>query len=105
MSKPKHTPGLWRILDTFRNPDKFEAKDQLLIVPESSGLRIAKVNYRQSSFKADMANARLIAAAPFLLEACKYALKELARLDTDSRDPLDTLKLEAAIAKATGGAE
>ena len=53
------------------------------------------------------ANARLIAAAPELLEACKAALTEMAAWEMDPDDMLNTAlepirSLRAAIAKAEG---
>lgn len=54
------------------------------------------------------ANARLIAAAPELLEACQYAGEVIESLDGISRNNAEQLlaesldKLHAAIAKATG---
>jgi len=51
-----------------------------------------------------MANARLDAAAPELLEACKAALGELTEgpceIDDCTHDKCATAKLRAAIAKA-----
>jgi hypothetical protein len=49
-------------------------------------------------------NARLIAAAPDLLEACKYAFECLSRLEINTGDLGDQAyqTLQDAIAKATG---
>jgi hypothetical protein len=47
------------------------------------------------------ANARLIAAAPDLLDACRMALSCMAPDDND----ITARALRAAIAKATGGAQ
>ena len=43
-------------------------------------------------------NTRLIAAAPELLEACKYALKTLSKVDIE----IETTKIHKAINKAEG---
>ena len=54
-----------------------------------------------------LANARLIAAAPDLLDACRCALADMEGLEVDGEDSpafLTIQELKAAIAKATGGA-
>lgn len=72
MSASKHTPGPWKIV---------------------------KSKFGDLSIKSEVeANARLIAAAPELLEACKRAFDQT---DKDAR-PADWEMLRAAIAKATG---
>jgi hypothetical protein len=88
MSETKHTPGPWHT-----------AGDQGVQI-RSQRDQIAKVwTMRGNEWKA---NARLIAAAPELLEA----LKDMIVLQAGtSSDPVETLrKARAAIAKATTGA-
>jgi hypothetical protein len=104
-----HTPGPWKqgfVADSEKRP--------VWTAIESGGFSVATVgrylhNYnkasrpmREISDAEALANARLIAAAPELLDALK------AVLETDrSGENFDiTISMvEAAIAKATGGAE
>lgn len=109
MSTPKHTPGPWTAGDIIRAPSKTKyASDGRGICKLYSETRKQLVNEQQ-------ANARLIAAAPELLEELRRALEFLrgdaARLMRDGAfEPHNILRrqirsVEAAIAKATGGAE
>ena len=91
-----HTPGPWRVVH-------YEWKDKGGgdFVGRIEGPNGEKVYRGASSFHAinNLANARLIAAAPDLLEACEDAAWLLR---TDSH----ALKVvEAAIARAKGGKE
>ena len=88
----KHTPGPWRIEDGAR------------IMPphNATQLPIAKMGQLQHESQIE-ANARLIAAAPELLEAAELALKVLEQSGMITRQLLDADKeLRAAIAKAKG---
>ena len=60
MSASKHTPGPW-------------TKDRN-IIEDANGNEIARVSYERSGYV--QANARLIAAAPDLLEALRYLVRE-----------------------------
>ncbi|MDZ5813883.1 hypothetical protein U4I65_02380 [Stenotrophomonas maltophilia] len=98
----KHTPGPWGIEQTddtnwigFMRPDG--RKVELIVC----------TTQRDNFFKPDVqdkndANARLIAAAPELLEALKDAV---CALDCCGKDYPAAEKARAAIAKATGGAQ
>jgi len=95
MSAAKHTPGPWR-LDEIGNVES-EAVHNIAVVFSAAG----QVNWSGSDFDTLAhceANARLIAAAPELLEALKYARRFLKPSDHD------TAFVDAAIAKAEGGA-
>ncbi len=83
MSKPKHTPGPW---EYYGQDGVFYIEENG--IPENT-LTIATVEYGNE------ANARLIAAAPELLEMLR-----LIKLDGYESKALDAL-----ILKATGGAE
>lgn len=85
--QPKHTPGPWEAWT--RTPGVF--------VPES-GIEIVHPNHmsRSRSEAEQMANARLIASAPELLEA----LKDIVFFGTVQGMRL--AKAQAAIAKAEG---
>ena len=82
----KHTPGPWKIGGTR------------ISVYTQDGLTIATAK-RYDGLAAN-ANARLIAAAPELLKACKAALFELSGINNGP----ECKQLAEAIAKAEGGA-
>lgn len=74
MSEAKHTPGPWYALDHWTDiysPDREE--------PDSSPWHICRVSqavgYQAGENVQSRANARLIAAAPDLLAACKGAVE------------------------------
>lgn len=97
MSEPKHTQGPWCI-HTETQPHGCP------IVGNGRGLMLAmlshSINYPDQRDEAN-ANARLIAAAPELLEALKAVLAN----SLDSKGLADAHKqARAAIAKATTGA-
>lgn len=62
MNKPKHTPGPWRSGDAFHT----------VFGPKDNPVTVATV------FKGNAANARLIAAAPELLEVARMAFDAIA---------------------------
>lgn len=93
MSEVQHTPGPWRVGNT----------DPLLFGrPQGNGSEPLGFVYgpafpeRSEVGQRAMANARLIAAAPDLLEALQYARRFLKAQDHD------VAFVDAAIAKATG---
>ena len=110
MSAAKHTPGPWKVISeqTAREVEVFE-------IAEISHYRVIR-DARGDGFDAqghDLADARLIAAAPELLEALRGALKALdaigdemtvgERYTNAGQYLLDSLTpARAAIAKATG---
>jgi hypothetical protein len=81
----KHTPGPWT------------AKANLDVV-DSIGERVARLASTRGKYEYEEINARLIAAAPELLE---FAKEWLERQGTDENYMVS--KARAAIAKATGG--
>lgn len=93
---PKHTPGPWFLSRTMEQV-------------ESAGPSIARVIYgtRHESLAEFAANARLIAAAPDLLAACRLALATHSLSESEPGGPKlsDVSKaLRAAISKAEGAA-
>lgn len=91
----KHTPGPW---STASDPCHFDSQTTVVA---ANGARVAEVT--GSAFDEAEANARLIAAAPDLLEACKafvahYPMGTNPFLDDAFR------AARAAIARATGEA-
>jgi hypothetical protein len=94
----KHTPGPWRMSAAIR-PDEFDIRDA-----KSSGgfAPIAKVRGdKRHTLEQAAANARLIAAAPELLDALMTVPQGMLWSDDDLWRWND--KARAAIAKATGG--
>jgi hypothetical protein len=94
----QHTPGPW-------HTDGFVTKDLDIISPDG---RIAMIDCDDCDADTLEANARLIAAAPDLLDAL-LSIAEHAREFADLEDSETmvarmTDKARAAIAKATGGA-
>jgi len=93
--KTKHTPGPWKI--NQRNSQG----DIEIIAPNE--------NYKDGGFIAELscddkntsANARLISAAPELLEACKFVLSNL-QVSRLPQFRAETEILAEAIAKAEG---
>jgi hypothetical protein len=93
---PKHSPTPWKVelLDAHRrNPVRVvNAHDgDVAVVALGDGVTREEAE----------ANARLLAAAPDLLAACRDALEALADDDMHT-DPPAVVALLAAIAKATG---
>jgi len=101
----KHTPGGWKQSE-HRNIG------WALIEPVKGGAAICKILSRhptgqrgRGDFEEEEANARLIAASPALLEACKYVVKWHRDHDSGSGElfGLDFVTTcIAAIAKAEG---
>ena len=103
-TKAAHTPGPWR---TYSYSDSASARQWTVGTP--GGDRIADNIERGKPTDEAEANARLIAAAPELLEACKSALRyyEMFRDSSPMGDTeLDDIAwIKAAILAATGGGE
>lgn len=97
----KHTPGPWSLLHRENGPTPFGISGPSDIIP--GGFKELGVVY--GGLRADEygANARLIAAAPDLLDATRLALDTIEYLEQD-RDTIQAIQvLRAAIAKAEGG--
>ncbi len=89
MSETKHTPGPWQIEKT----DAFVNNQPRYSLVGQDGEWLGWLNKWPDHPKESAANARLIAAAPELLNSAKEALAHFDRLDCK-----DSLRL--AIAKA-----
>lgn len=92
----KHTPGPWHA----------KRKAVYAPTPNGGGTRFVAASAGDVPMGTDedsFANARLIAAAPELLEACKH-LRRIVMDDYNERDVYreDVERATAAIAKATG---
>lgn len=103
MSAGKHTPGPWFV--DHKSPFLVRAHDDI------DGRHIAHVgpaNY-VPRFDVDEPNARLIAAAPELLEALQSIVENYGYSsypsDEDKESSPEVVAARAAIAKATGSAK
>lgn len=97
MSKPKFTPGPWRV-----NYSDIQAKDY-----DSSefNLTVARINAFSASREEqleEIANAALIAAAPEMYEALENILAYLNQDPTAGDVTYAVSKVEQALAKARG---
>lgn len=92
MTQFKGTPGPWRVSE--KRGDLIDIRHENN-EPGAMSLNLAQVVARQSWLKEAEANARLIAAAPELLEA-------LQDLQARACIYVNTSKAKASIAKATG---
>jgi len=92
-----HTKGPWKVYFT---------KDggKIIGIGDAEGAGVTDPHFGLwSSGEEQEANARLIAAAPDLLEACKAALSVIkANFPTEQSEFMALEKLDAAIAKAEG---
>lgn len=95
MSEAKHTPGPWQACDVGDYSD-YDGRCRVIL---GNDLRIAVVlgDHDESA-----ANARLIAAAPDLLEELEDMVSLVEYLMNDSYDNKETAEARAAIAKAKG---
>ena len=100
--QPTHTPGPWHLSDET-NP---------LITNDSGSVDVAQVFMYSEGTVGSLrpnayADARLLAAAPELLDAMREMLHQFAdheQYDEDGHDTAAINKARAAIAKATGEA-
>ena len=97
----KHTPGPWLIAESVVS--RHAVTNMRRIRSKNEGLEhgaVCDVYGIQDGSEAS-ANARLIAAAPDLLDALKTIIEDI---DSEFGTDCDYNKARAAIAKATGGA-
>jgi hypothetical protein len=95
MSETKHTPGPWKA-----SYDRYERKHSFV----GDGMWFGKISWTVTSDRNE-ADARLIAAAPELLEALKLFVRaeKMARDGNPPQDADELIKLgDSAIAKAEG---
>lgn len=92
----KHTPGPWEI----RTELGINNKHLLLIDGDNSSYCVCDVGAKRVI--ENLSNARLIAAAPELLEACKEALVMAKHWNKSKDDFLYVELCEKAIKKAEG---
>lgn len=93
-----HTPGPWRLCGAFGM--------QGLVEPSAGGNPVASVTGYYHHAGQTEANARLIAAAPDLLEALQRLIPHAVHMESCSHDDdgvrRDIERARAAIAKAEG---
>lgn len=93
MNNSKHTPGPWNVAEN----------DSCCIMAKGKHIATAfDTDGGRSESRRGMRNARLIAAAPELLEACREGLRLLEINLEYNRGKVSDL-LKAAIRKAEGG--
>lgn len=109
MNNFKHTKGPWRLNEFHVNREGLTVCE---LVTNDNSKRIARIDgHVLDSCKASneaKANARLIAAAPEMLEALKFLKASLTAKRTEDACHITLAmaqKMNAAIAKATGGDE
>jgi len=108
MPESKPTPGRWEVGTQLNVFDPEMPTQWVVTVTYSSGVcrHICTISGTdQSVFDESGANARLIAAAPRLLEAAKAALDEYEGSDADPEFCPAMGLLRAAIKAAEGGAK
>lgn len=99
MEKFKGTPGPWRVSE--KRGDLIDIRYNDSVVGAIS-LNLAHVVALQSWLKEAEANAKLIAAAPELLEALQRCESVLSNIPLEVSDVEDLLYARAAINKALG---
>lgn len=102
----KHTPGPWFVRETG---DHYSKRNDIYVIgnPDGSlgGDRKLALMIDTWAEEQTIHNARLIAAAPELLEACESAINNYSAylFDSTGKHEDDTLRLlKAAVIKATG---
>jgi len=102
MTQTTHTPGPWAFTDEMYGLDHMRVYG----VNDHSGQGVANCGYGDSGEA--QANARLIAAAPDLLAACRYMLSEDVTggsIHWQGNTHTALAMMERAVAKATGTEE
>lgn len=110
-AQTKHTPGPWK-LETELTPDGSDmlvvSQDYELVADCRSGLSTPRTTAMCEEAEA---NARLIAASPELLEACRYAGVALRAFQANETNGnrhaliIAEQQLASAYVKATGGSQ
>ena len=93
----KHTPGPWDVSHGYDGSISVDTVNHVrLNLTTACKVVVADIcNHEMAESFSSEANARLIAAAPELLEALEYAIKQVPELET-------VPGIAAAIAKARG---
>lgn len=99
MEKFKGTPGPWRVSE--KRGDLIDIRHENN-EPGAMSLNLAHVVARQSWLKEAEANAKLIAAAPELLEALQKMVSKAYKQNWNDAYPEELQSAQAAINKALG---
>ena len=99
MKEFKGTPGPWRVSEKHGDLIDIRHNDNGI---GAISLNLAHVVARQSWSKEAEANAKLIAAAPELLEALQKLLRKAYKQNWNDAYPEETQSAQAAINKALG---
>jgi hypothetical protein len=111
--KTTHTPGPWTVGDPTLTqhdyPKRHESESVSIHAPGRAcvatvygGHEGGSVGRPYVSLHDGRANARLIAAAPELLAACRYALALFSSYEPDTPEAMAHAMVSAVIAKAEG---
>ena len=103
--KQTHTPGPWKLSLNVHDEDHGEQEYLHIIAKKRmSDIGMIRLARHKPIRTTDLANARLIAAAPELLEQCKLFEKVLTHLinSGDSGADLERDKLREVLAKVEG---
>lgn len=112
MSEEKHTPGPWSAEDKIDDRGGWHDPRQRILITGPKGVLVANYTTEFMEYPDDdenAANARLIVAAPDMLEALKDCVAVIeAMIAIHGPDPAGASviamnKGDSAIAKATGG--
>lgn len=96
----KHTPGPWRI-EIEDSPDAEWSRRWPNIIADE--YEVVGTEGMYGDLETDMANARLIAAAPELLQSLQEVIQYFDAPGDGCFSDAQLAKARAAIAKATGG--
>lgn len=105
MGEPKHTPGTWESSHDGISVNRAGDQYPVAIVYPCRHRTESGYEYNEGEEDVRIANARLIAAAPELLDACKSMvgwMRMLHEFMEDEEMDADVDALKAAIAKAEG---
>ena len=98
MNNPKHTPGPWKAVEWSDDRIEFTAGYEF----SADGHLLPLDSMSTNNYDEVHANARLIAAAPDLLEALMLMLDQFTKTPSTLKDSEARCKAHAAIAKAMG---
>jgi hypothetical protein len=97
--KTQHTPGPWKFVKTIQHPEEKDQAVSFIQTPKTCyDLCFMKSFFTEEEAEA---NARLIAAAPELLNACLLAIERLDINNMEGEENEFINEIKEAIQKAT----